>query len=338
MIIGRKPGTATLVDVAREAEVSLKTASRVLGGEPYVSEKTAARVREAMARLGYQPNELARGLKARRSAAIGMVVPNVSDPFTANAVKAVQEVARANGHIVILACSGLDCEIERSEIQSLVGRQIDGLVISPADNRRDNVSGLVPPGLPVVTYDKPINGANYDLVTIPNRRSAKGAVQHLLDHGYKRIVAIGARPALYTGAERFAGYHEAMKKAGLEARGYPVDNEDQITPEWISQVMLKRNRVDAIICLNFLCTMQTMRAMRQTGKTLGKDIPFLAFDDFYLADMMTPALSVVRQPAARFGAEAARLLFERIRGTAGEKRQSVVLPTELILRESCGCS
>ena len=338
MMIRRNPGTATLLDVAREAGVSLKTASRVLGGEPYVSEKTAALVRDAMARLGYQPNELARGLKARRSVAIGMVVPNVSDPFTANAVRAVQEVARANGHIVILACSGLDCEIERSEVQSLVGRQIDGLVISPADNRRDNVSGIVPPGLHVVTYDKPIDGADFDLVTIPNRRSAKEAVQHLLGHGYKRIVAIGARPALYTGSERFAGYNEAMKKAGLESRACPVEDENMITPEWISQTVLKRNRADAIICLNFLSTMRTMRAMGQIGGKLGEDIPFLAFDDFYLADMMTPRLSVVRQPAEAFGAQAARLLFERIRGTAGEKRRSVTLPTELILRESCGCT
>ncbi|HEV2645535.1 MAG TPA: LacI family DNA-binding transcriptional regulator [Acidobacteriaceae bacterium] len=333
----RNPGPPTLVDVAREAGVSLKTASRVLGDEPYVSEKTAARVRAAMASLGYQPNELARGLKARRSAAIGMVVPNVSDPFTANAVKAVQEAARANGHIVILACSGLDCDIERSEIQSLVGRQIDGLVISPADNRRDNVTGIVPPHLPVVTYDKPINGAGYDLVTIPNRRSAKEAVQHLLSHGYKRVVAIGARPALYTGGERFAGYNEAMKKAGLESLACPVDSESQITPEWLAQVVLKRNRADAIICLNFLSTMQTMRAMCQLGKRLGDDIPFLAFDDFYLADLMIPTLSVVRQPAERFGAESARLLFERIRGAAAQERRSIVLPTELILRKSCGC-
>jgi LacI family transcriptional regulator len=266
-----------------------------------------------------------------------MVVPNVSDPFTANAVKAVQEVARANGHIVILACSGLDCAIELSEVQSLVGRQIDGLIISPADNRRDNVTGIVPRGLPVVTYDKPIDGAKFDLVTIPNRRSAKEAVQHLLGHGYKRIVAIGARASLYTGSERIAGYKEAMKKAGLEARACVVEQESLITPEWLTQMALERHRADAIICLNWLSTMRTMRAMRQLGMRPGVDIPFLSFDDFYLADMMTPSLSVVRQPSETFGAEAARLLFERIHGTAEEERNSIILPTELILRESCGC-
>jgi LacI family transcriptional regulator len=170
MVHKKNPNTVTLADVAREAGVSIKTASRALNEERYVREKTANKVREVMVRLGYHPNELARGLKARKSVAIGMVVPNLSDPFTASAVKAVQEVARTNGHIVILASSGGDAEVERFEIQSLIGRQIDGLVLAPADSRKDNVSDLIPPGLHVVTYDQPIYGAQYDSVTIPNRR------------------------------------------------------------------------------------------------------------------------------------------------------------------------
>ena len=132
-----KSQAPTLVDVAREADVSLKTASRVLNNSKNVSEEKAARVRAVMERLDYRPNALARGLKAQRSAAIGMIVPNLSDPFTANAVHGLQEVARANGYVVILASTGGDVDAERSEIQTLVGRQIDGLVIAPADSRVD---------------------------------------------------------------------------------------------------------------------------------------------------------------------------------------------------------
>ncbi|MDQ2834921.1 MAG: LacI family transcriptional regulator [Acidobacteriota bacterium] len=338
MAIPKNINTITLVDVAREAGVSLKTASRALNDEPYVKEKTAARIREVMARLDYRPNELARGLKARKSIAIGMIVPNLSDPFTGSAVKAVQEIARANGHIVILASSGGYSDVERFEVQSLIGRQIDGLVISPADSRKNTVSDIIPPGLHVVTYDQPIHGADFDSVTIPNRRSAKSAVKHLLDHGYKRVVAIGARPALYTCSERMAGYREAMKKAGLEPRACMVEHENLLTPEWLSETVFRQNKADAIICMNWVCTMLTLRAMREIDKRLGSDVPFLSFDDFELADMLTPSLTVVRQPAEAFGAEAATLLFERIRGTAGEARRSVVLATELILRQSCGCA
>jgi LacI family transcriptional regulator len=337
MAIQKNANIVTLADVAREAGVSLKTASRALNEERYVKEKTAAKVREVMARLGYRPNELARGLKARKSVAIGMIVPNLSDPFTASAVKAVQEVARTNGHIVILASSGGYADVERFEVQSLIGRQIDGLVIAPADSRTDNVSDIIPHGLHVVTYDQPINGSQFDSVTIPNRRSAKGATQHLLDHGYKRIVAIGARPSLYTCSERMAGYREAIKKAGLEPRECLVEHENLLTSEWLSEVVLKRHKADAIICMNWVCTMLTLRGMRQIGKRLGVDIPFLSFDDFDLADMMTPSVTAVRQPTESFGAEAAGLLFERIRGDIGTERRSVILPTELIPRESCGC-
>ncbi|MDQ2841301.1 MAG: LacI family transcriptional regulator [Acidobacteriota bacterium] len=337
MAVPRNSNAITLADVAQEAGVSLKTASRVLNGEPHVNKKTAARIRTVMARLEYRPNELARALKARKSVAIGMIVPNLSDPFTASAIKTVQEIARTNGHIVILAGSGGDPTIERSEVLSLIGRQIDGLVISPADSRTDNVSDIMPPGLHVVTYDQPIHDARFDSVTIPNRRSAKAAVQHLLDHGYKRIVAIGARPHLYTCSERIAGYRDAMKKAGLEPRACLVEHENMLTPDWLSEIVFKHNKADAIICMNWVCTMLTLRAMRHLNKRLGYDVPFLSFDDFDLADMMTPSLSVVRQPAEAFGAEAATLLFERISGTGGEERRSIILPTELILRQSCGC-
>ena len=177
-----KSQAPTLLDVARLADVSLKTASRVLNNAR-VSEDKVIRVQAAMERLCYRPNELARGLKAQRSAAIGMIVPNLSDPFTANAVNAVQEVARANGYVVILASSGGDVEVERSEIVSLVGRQIDGLIVAPADSRTDSFSDIIPSGVHVVTFDQLLRNADLDSVTVTNRRSAREATEHLVGHG-----------------------------------------------------------------------------------------------------------------------------------------------------------
>jgi LacI family transcriptional regulator len=328
----------TLVDVAHKAGVSLKTASRVLNGTSTVKAKTVAKVRDAMTRLGYRPNELARGLKARKSVAIGMVVKNLADPFSANAVKAVQEVARANGYIVILASSGGYADIERAEIESLIGRQIDGLVISPVGSPRSTFSEIIPSGLPVVTLDQPVQGSVFDSVMIDNRRSAKVAVQHLLTHNYQRVVAIGIRPYLYTCAERIAGYRDAMRKERIEPRICVVEHEDLLTTQWFSENVMNRHRPEAIICLSWVSTILTLRAMKTIGKRVGKDIPFLSFDDFELADLMTPSLSAVRQPTSAFGSEAAKLLFERIGADGKLKRQrAVLLETELILRESCGC-
>jgi LacI family transcriptional regulator len=332
----RKTEVPTLVDVAQEADVSLKTASRVLNNSKNVSEDKALRVRKAIERLGYRPNELARGLKAQRSAAIGMIVPNLSDPFTANAVHGLQEVARANGYVVILASSGGDPDVERSEIQSLVGRQIDGLVIAPADGRKDTFSDIIPEGVHVVTFDELIRNVKLDSVTVTNRRSAQQATNHLLGHGLRRIVAVGARAYLYTCRERIAGYKAGMKAASLLPRVCLVKHESLLTAEWLAEEVFRKQKADAILTLNWVCTMLTLRGLRQLGKTAGRDIPLFSFDDFDLADMLTPALSVVQQPAEMLGREAARLLLERLNGSGGSSR-AVVLPTDLIIRQSCGC-
>lgn len=331
-----KSQAPTLVDVAREAGVSLKTASRVLNHSKNVSEDKVIRVKEVMERLGYRPNELARGLKAQRSAAIGMIVPNLSDPFTANAVRGLQEVARENGYVVILASSDGDPDLERSEIQTLVGRQIDGLVIAPADSRKDSFGDIIPAGVHVVTFDQLIRNVEHDSVTVTNRCSTQEATEHLLRHGLRRIVAIGARAHLYTCKERVAGYRAAMKAARLTPRICLVEHENSLTAEWLAEEVFRLQDADAILTLNWVCTMRTLRGLRQLGVKAGGDIPLLSFDDFDLADMLTPGLSVVRQPAEMLGREAARLLFERLREPGGKPR-SVILPTSLIIRESCGC-
>lgn len=326
----------TLVDVAREAGVSLKTASRVLNRSKNVSQEKATKILTVMERLGYRPNELARGLKAKRSAAIGMIVPNLSDPFFANAVHAVQEVARANGYVVILASSGGTPGLERSEIESLVGRQIDGLIVAPIDSRTDSFSDIMPAGVHAVTFDQLLRHADLDSVTVTNRSSAREATEHMAGHGFRRIVAIGARPHLYTCRERVAGYRAGMKKASLESRACLVQHESSLTAEWLAKEVFGVHNADAIFSLNWVCTMLTLRGLRQLGKKAGRDIPMFSFDDFELADMLTPGLSVVQQPAEMLGREAARLLFERLRGRGGQS-EAVVLPTSLIIRQSCGC-
>jgi LacI family transcriptional regulator len=331
---GRAP---TLVDVAREAGVSLKTASRVLNESDNVSEKKVAKIRAVMERLGYRPNELARGLKSRKSAAIGMIVPNLSDPFFSNAIKAAQEEARANGYVVVLSSSGGYPDLERSEIDTLVRRQIDGLVIAPADSREKTLSEAIPQDLPVVTFDEPAQAGVFDAVTVTNRIGAREATEHMLGHGAKKIVAIGARPHLYTCAERVAGYREAMRAAGQRARTCMVQHESQLTADWLREELFANGAVDAIFSLNWVCTILLLKGLRELGKQVGRDILLISFDDFDLAEMLTPSLTAVRQPAGMLGAEATKLLFERLKGGTEARPRSVVLPTELVIRESCGC-
>jgi LacI family transcriptional regulator len=334
----KKTNGPTLVDVAREADVSLKTASRVLNGAPGLAPATAKQVRAVMSRLGYRPNEMARGLKGRRSAVIGMVVPNLADPFSASAVQAVQEVARKNGHVVMLTSSGGDEMLEREELETLVRRQVDGLIIAPADGRNNTVESFIAANIPVVSFDRPISNCGIDRITVTNRDAVREATEHLLSHGYRRILAVGPRPHLYTGAERVAGYVSTMKRAHRKKETYLVDRETDLTPEIIKGLLMSGpGKLDAILTLNGITTMLVLRVLRQLGKSIGSDIALISFDDFELAEILKPSLTVVRQPAAELGRRAAELLFTRMHGNNALPHQEIVLSTTFHIRESCGC-
>lgn len=328
----------TLADVAREARVSLMTASRVLNGAKNVRQEKIAKVQAAMAQLGYRPNELARSLMTRKSSAIGVIVANLSNPFVVDIIKEFQTIARSKGYIVTITSSGGSAEVERSEIETLVRRQIDGLAIAPAETRRDTFSDLLPRGLPVVTFDQLVRKTRFDSVTITNRRSAIEATQHLLGHGLRRIVAVGTRPYLYTSQERIAGYREAMKRASFDAKTCLVEDECLLTPEWIKGHVLQLHKADGILTLNWVSTLHILRGLRELGIRLGRDIPLISFDDFSLGDVLAPRLSVVKQPSEMLGRESARLLFERLDERVEKQPRKAVLPASLLIRESCGCS
>lgn len=332
-----KNGSATLVDVAREAGVSLKTASRALNNSPELRPATAARVRMAMSALNYEPNELARGLKAKRSAAIAMIAPNLADPFTAAAVQAVQVVARENGYVVILASSGGDIAVEESELQVMARRQMDGVILIAASSGKSNLKPLLAKKVPIVVFDEPLRGEEVDTITVTNRKSARGATEHLLGHGYGRILAVGARPYLYTCSERVAGYRIAIKNAEAEVIELLVQHENELTPEVLSKFVSGPNRVQAIFSLNWVCTMRVLRGLNVLKKRIPKDVALISFDDFELAEMIPPGLTAVRQPSGDLGYQAAKVLFERIADVGNHPARKIVLGTELIIRGSCGC-
>jgi LacI family transcriptional regulator len=334
----KKSGSATLVDVARAAGVSLKTASRVLNDSPDLRAATGARVREAMVRLGYQPNELARGLKAKRSAAIAMIAPNLADPFTATALQAVQDVARQRGYVAILASSGGDVAVEETELQVMLRRQIDGVILIAASSGKSNLKPLIDKNVPIVVFDEPLRGEDVDTITVTNRKSARGATEHLIAHGYRRILAVGARPYLFTCTERLAGYRSAVKSAELESMELLVQHENDLTTERLVEFLSGPKRVDAIFSLNWVCTMRVLRGLNAQKKRIPKDVALISFDDFELAEMIPPGLTVVRQPAHELGYQAAVALFERLDGKERQPPRKIVLGTEFIIRGSCGCT
>ena len=335
---GRSAGRPTLRDVAREAEVSIKTVSRVVNGEPAVSPATEARVREVVTRMGYRPNQLARSLQGRRSRTIGLMIADVSNPFYAGCVKAVEETARERGYAVMLCASDEDAAIEREYVGLLTQRRVDGLLLVPAADGHEYLEEEQAAGLPIVALDRPVDGISTDSVLVQNRTGTLKAVEHLIQvHGHRLIAFIGGGEHLYTTRKRLQGYREALEAAGLEelCRVGAVDiaSAARATRELMELPKLPT----AIFAVNNLITVGVLQALERAGMRVPEDVALIGFDDFELAAVLHPRLTLVRQPAMELGRQAAMLLFDRLEGRQPQKPRRLVLETELIVRESCGC-
>lgn len=326
-------------DVARVARVGTMTVSRVLNGSANVTEETAKRVYNAIEKLGYRPNEMARALRSLKSRTIGLIVPYLFDPFFATCAHAVNTVAREHGYSVILTTSNDDPATEYNEAQSMLQRHVEGLLIIPADIRRSRVSQAEFAGTHIVTLDRPVHDARIDSVQVQNQSGAKRAVEHLIEqHGHKRIFFLAFNKNLYTVRARFEGYRRAMLEAGLEPESTFDCASEEATAEIVSSHLQAENPPTAFFTANNLTTRYTLQALIGSEVHIPEEVALAGFDDFELAEILHPTLTVVRQPAAEMGRVAANLLFERIkRDEFPEEGNRVVLPVELVIRRSCGC-
>jgi LacI family transcriptional regulator len=327
----------TIADVAKEAGVAPMTVSRTINGYQHIKPATALKVREAIERLSYSPNPAARMLMGQRSNSIGLVIPDLKNPFFAVVADGVQAATRARGALVWMVASNTDVKVEQREIEKLLSYQVDGILLIPSDPGHQYLKGLLRGKTPVVAIDLPIKSGLADAVVAENRQSSQQAVEHLIAHGYKNILCLGAWPELFTMQERIAGYEAAMRNAGL--RPWTVtDAHDFATAKRIlHRLWRNKNRPEAIFTLNQLTTEMVLALFDEMHVAIPDQVALIGFDDFPFASLFKPKLSVVRQPAADLGQCATRLLFERLELKEKLPGMRTVLPSELILRESCGC-
>jgi LacI family transcriptional regulator len=321
-----------MVDVARVSGVSLKTVSRVVNDEPGVGPETAARVRKAIASLGYRPNDIARSLRRRQHArTVGLVIEDLRNPFYSTIARAVEELARERRHMVIVGNSDEDPGAERAIVGTLLDRRVSGLLVVPAGRDHSYLEDEVTLGVPVVFMDRPPGNLEADSILIDNVGGARAATEHLLAGGHRRIGVIGDSPTIYTIAERVAGFQEAFGRADLEVDEslLRVGARDVLEAEAAaSELLALADPPTAIFATNNRTCVGALRALRGNG-TAG--VALVGFDDFELADMLS--VTVVRHDPRRMGRRAAELLFARL---AGDERppQRIVLPTELVARGS----
>jgi LacI family transcriptional regulator len=323
-----------MVDVARLAGVSLKTVSRVVNHEAGVRPQTEARVRGAVEALGYRANDIARNLRrGRPSATIGLVIEDVRNPFYSAVARAVEQVARDHGYVVVIANSDEDAAAERKAAASLLERRVGGLLIVPAGRDHAYLRNEVRLGTPVVFVDRPADSIAADEVLLDNAGGARQAAEHLLTRGHRRIAVVADSPDIVTIAERLSGYRRTVEAAGLlvdetlirtglhDVRDAEAATVDLLgLPDPPTAIFATNNRG----CVGALRALHARSAERSRPALVG-------FDDFELADLLQ--VTVVRHDPHEMGRQAADLLFARLSGDESPP-QRIVLPTELVVRAS----
>lgn len=315
------------------------TVSRLLNQSAHVSEEAATRVYSAIEKLGYRPNEMARALRGQKSHTIGIIVPYLYDPFFATCAHAMSTVARENGYSVILTTSNEDTEIEYAEAQLMLRRHAEGLIVIPASNGPSRLGLAEFHATHIVAVDRPLPDRRYCSVLVENRCGARRAIEHLISaHGHKRIAIAALNDHLYTFRARLEGYNEAMQQAGLK----PLPVLQCPTQDAASAVLLDAVRgahpPTAIFSANGLTTRYALKALLDGGIRIPGDLALAAFDDFDIAEVLEPRLSVVRQPAHELGRVAANLLLDRLANKNVHRHgTNLVMPVDWIPRNSCGC-
>lgn len=326
-------------DVAKLAGVSTMTVSRVLNDAPNVREDLRRRVFAAIDQLHYQPNELARSLRKQRSRQIGVLVPNLSDPFFATCAHMVSTVAKLHSYSVVLSTSNEDPKAEYEEANRMMRRNVEGLIVIPA-NLGGKASLLLSRDfdrLPIVTLDRPIAGSRFDSLLVENEHGAREGTKHLISLGHKRILFLGLSDDLYTMKMRRNGYTAAMQEASLTPQLVVLSGELDDTRRVLREILGQKRPPSALFCANNLTTRQVLYGLNEMGIHPPEKLALVGFDDFEMAEVMRPGTTVVRQPTELLGRTAAEILFERLNSSnplkPGKER---VLPAELVIRGSCG--
>ena len=331
---GPDPGRGvTIYQVARRAGVSIATVSRALRGSGPVAERTRQRVEQAVAELRFVPSRLGRSLAERRHAANGIVFPDLSGPYYAEVVLGYEEVAAEAGRSVLILSTHGRRDVA-AMVRELAGR-VDGMVIFGRTVDDAVVADILATGVPAVLIARPAVGTA-DTVNAENLDAATALTEHLLAHGLRRLVFLGD-PALSTdAAERWQGFATTLRRHHLDP-GDPVrcDFGEEAGHEAARRLLDGSDRPDALVCADDEIALGALAAAEEAGIRVPDELAITGWDDVMSARHVRPALTTVRQPMRDLGAQAARALDELITGARGEPRRQV-LPTELVIRGSCG--
>jgi LacI family transcriptional regulator len=325
----------TIHDVAARAGVSISTVSRALNGKTSVDPALSARVRDAAAELGYQPNRVARNLRRQSTAVWALIISDIENPFFTSIARGVEDVAEAVDRSVVLCNSDEDVRKEERYLQVALAERVAGVVLSPTSSDVD-VSPLIKHRIPVVVIDRPVTTAHIDTVLVNTRLAARQATAHLIEGGYHRVACITGPRRVYTAEDRLAGYIDALRAAGRRVVTGMVRYADFKVGGGRSaaeSLFAATPRPDGLFIANNLMALGALETLETLGLRVGSDVGVVTFDDAHWTRLVNPPISVVTQPAYQIGEVAGRLLADRV--TDGTRAVSTItLDAELVIRGS----
>lgn len=331
-----RQNSATIRDVASEAGVSPATVSRYLNKSIVLPPDTAARIERACKNLAYRPNQLAKRLSLGSSELIGLVTPEIANPFFAALAGAAEDEARQAGYALLIVSTGGDPQMEIANIQRLDSRHVDGLIV--LTNRPDDgrLRRMITGRKDVVLLDEDVPGAEVARIFVENEQGAYAATRHLLEASHRRIAHVGGPKDLFSTSERFAGFACALSDAGV-----PVDENllrfgayDRDSGLSAIRELMAGPAPTAVFTGSDYIAVGVLAGLRQMGLAAPRDLSIASFDDMPFADMMHPPLTTVRQPIEEMARLSVRTLLAQIKGDAPASLAR--LPTKLIVRLSVG--
>ncbi|MED3938920.1 LacI family DNA-binding transcriptional regulator [Priestia megaterium] len=330
----------TIKDIARAAGVSVTTVSRALNGYSDVNEKTRQKIAAVAKELNYSPNTLARGLVMQKSKTIGLLVSGISresvkDNFTFEVLCGVNERASTLGYDLILFNTNTMMQREKTYTQLCRERRVDGAIIQGIKKEDPYLKEVVESDIPCVLVDIPVHSNSVGYVTTDNALGAKKAVEHLASLGHQHIGMINGHEDAFVSQERLNGYREALKECGLSFHSERVisGNFEEKKAEKAARELINRHKeVTAIFCASDLMALGALKACKELGLHVPKEMSIVGYDNIVLASYSSPNLTTVGQEVYQIGYEAADLLIEMLEGK--ETNMKRYLDTNLIIRES----
>lgn len=331
----------TLKHIAKEADVSISTVSRVVNNHRYVKKPTREKVLNAIQKLSYYPDGIAKKLKQGKSRTIGFILPDISNSFFGMLTLGIERVLRKNNYRLILCNTNGRYDLERESLTLLLSEKVEGIILATVGTTGELVKKIIHyHKIPVIVVDNKVKNLRTDVVLHDNIDGAQQLTSHLIAHGHKRIAFVGGPVDETSGGERLKGYKKALMKNGL-----PILNNLIRIGKWrkdsgfrLTKELLKlAEGPTGIVASNTSIALGVLLALQQEDLKVPRDIGLVSFDDLEFVSVLDPPLTTLKSVDTKIGETSANLLLKRIKNRNQEEIKEIYLPMELMIRSSCGC-